>query len=87
MSSPRRAQLPRNPVLTLSLHLRATVRVGRWPGVYTTWDECAAQVNGWPGAVHKKFATEAEAWAFVGGSSATGQGSLASTSSNSQGKK
>ncbi|GAA6016339.1 hypothetical protein JCM8202_005572 [Rhodotorula sphaerocarpa] len=43
------------------------VRVGRKPGVYRTWDECAAQVNGFQGARHKKFPTEAEARAFVGG--------------------
>lgn len=74
------------------LDVCATVRVGRRPGVYTTWDECAAQVNGWPGSVHKKFPTEAEAWAFVQGtavdsSSTAGQSSSASASSNTQGTK
>ena len=44
-----------------------TVRVGRTPGVYGDWLMCLRQVNRWPGARYKKFPTEAEAWAFVGG--------------------
>ncbi|KWU44923.1 hypothetical protein RHOSPDRAFT_33461 [Rhodotorula sp. JG-1b] len=68
------------------------VRVGRTPGVYGHWLMCLAQVNRWPGARYKKFPTEAEAWAFVGGaadggSSVAGQGSRASTSLNTQKKK
>ncbi|GAA5960530.1 hypothetical protein JCM8115_003210 [Rhodotorula mucilaginosa] len=43
------------------------VRVGRTPGVYGDWLMCLRQVNRWPGARYKKFPTEAEAWAFVGG--------------------
>ncbi|WVR08357.1 hypothetical protein IAU60_005412 [Kwoniella sp. DSM 27419] len=31
------------------------VRVGRRPGVYTTWSEAEKQVIGFPGAVHKSF--------------------------------
>ena len=47
-----------------------TVRVGRTPGVYGDWLMCLRQVNRWPGARYKKFPTEAEAWAFVGGAPA-----------------
>lgn len=37
---------------------------GRKPGVYTSWPECEAQVNGFPGAIHKGFSTMAEAEQF-----------------------
>ena len=43
------------------------VRVGRTPGVFTTWDACKASVDGHKGAVYKKFATRSEAEAWVGG--------------------
>lgn len=43
------------------------VSVGRQPGVYRTWDECKAQVDGYPGSKYKKFGTEAEAQQFVSG--------------------
>lgn len=45
----------------------ATVRAGHKPGVYASWDECSAQVKGFPAARHKKFPTRAEAEAFVRG--------------------
>ena len=32
-----------------------------FPGIYKTWDECKAQVNGFSGASYKGFATLAEA--------------------------
>lgn len=38
---------------------------GRRPGIYTKWDDCKAQVDGYPGAKHKKFATMKDAEAFV----------------------
>ncbi|KAM8953229.1 ribonuclease H1-like [Pelodytes ibericus] len=41
------------------------VRRGRNPGVYNTWDECKEQVDRFPLARYKKFATENEAWEFV----------------------
>ncbi|XP_054422665.1 ribonuclease H1 [Pteronotus mesoamericanus] len=41
------------------------VRRGRKAGVFLTWDECRAQVDRFPAARFKKFATEKEAWAFV----------------------
>jgi ribonuclease HI len=41
------------------------VCVGRVPGVYITWDDCRAQVNGYPKCKYKKFSTVEEAEAFV----------------------
>eukprot|EP00796_Vickermania_ingenoplastis_P001143 gene1143-672_t len=38
---------------------------GHRAGVYSTWEACSQQVNGFPGAVYKKFATPGEAQAFV----------------------
>jgi ribonuclease HI len=40
------------------------VRVGRVPGIYTSWNDCKAQTNGFSGSVFKGFAilAEAEAW-------------------------
>ena len=40
------------------------VHRGHKPGVYTTWDECKAQVDNWPGAKHKKFANAQDAMNF-----------------------
>lgn len=48
------------------------VQVGRVPGVYSTWDECKAQVDGYPGSKYKKFKTDAEAQAFVKGEELSG---------------
>lgn len=42
------------------------VKKGRLPGVYSTWDACKAQVDGFSGAVYKSFSTVVEAEAFVG---------------------
>ncbi|KAM4772561.1 ribonuclease H1-like isoform 1-T2 [Rhinophrynus dorsalis] len=42
------------------------VRTGRKPGVYNTWAECKEQVDRFPAARYKKFATEEDAWEFVG---------------------
>lgn len=42
------------------------VRTGHRPGVYQTWDECKFQVDKFPNARYKKFASEDEALAFVG---------------------
>lgn len=41
------------------------VRVGKTPGIYTSWDACKAMVHGYPGAVYKSFKTQAEAEAFL----------------------
>ena len=43
------------------------VRVGKTPGIYLTWDDCKAMVDGYPGAKYKSFGTIVEAEAFLGG--------------------
>ncbi|KAM8847441.1 ribonuclease H1 isoform 3-T3 [Synchiropus picturatus] len=60
------------------------VRKGFKPGVYGTWDECKTQVDKFPSAAYKKFASEKDAWAFVrgvqsGAASASGSGALGDT--------
>ena len=40
------------------------VKKGRKPGVYQSWAECKAMVDGFPGAVYKSFKTREEAVAF-----------------------
>ena len=44
------------------------VKKGRNPGIYQTWDEAKAQVNGYSGAIYKSFATLQEADEFMLGS-------------------
>ena len=41
------------------------VKKGRNPGIYQTWDEAKAQVNGYSGAIYKSFATLQEADEFM----------------------
>lgn len=41
------------------------VKVGLTPGVYNTWEECQANVSGYPNAKFKSFTTYEEAFAFV----------------------
>lgn len=41
------------------------VRVGKTPGIYSTWDECQEQVKGFSGAEYKSFATMSEAEQFM----------------------
>lgn len=43
------------------------VRRGRKPGIYRTWPEAQRQVQGFPGARYKSFATRGEAQAFLTG--------------------
>lgn len=43
------------------------VKNGRVPGIYHTWDDCKAQVDGYPKAVYKSFLTESEARSFLNG--------------------
>lgn len=43
------------------------VKKGFKPGVYSSWDECKSQVEKFPAAAFKKFASERDAWAFVRG--------------------
>ncbi len=42
------------------------VRVGREPGIYRTWEECKAQVDGYPKAQFKGFGSLADAEAYLG---------------------
>ena len=52
------------------------VRVGKVPGIYMTWDDCKAMVDGYPGAKYKSFGSITEAQAFVEGTSySVGEGS------------
>jgi ribonuclease HI len=41
------------------------VKNGRNPGIYNTWDECKAQVDGFSGAVYKSFASRDEAVNYI----------------------
>lgn len=41
------------------------VAKGKTPGIYLTWNDCKAQVDGFSGAVYKGFATVQEAEEFV----------------------
>ena len=43
------------------------VQAGRTPGIYLTWEDCKAMVDGYPGAKYKGFSSIAEAEAFLKG--------------------
>ncbi|GAB1297354.1 Ribonuclease H1 [Apodemus speciosus] len=64
------------------------VRRGRRTGVFLSWSECRAQVDRFPAARFKKFATEDEAWAFVRNSSSPdgSKGQESAHEQKSQGK-
>lgn len=42
------------------------VRSGREPGIYLTWEECKAQVDGYPNAEHKGFSALRDAEVYLG---------------------
>ena len=42
------------------------VRKGRTTGIFMTWDDCKAQVDGFTGAEYKSFADPADAMAYLG---------------------
>lgn len=42
-----------------------SVKEGKIPGIYLSWDECKAQVHGYSGAIYKSFSTEEEAKCFM----------------------
>jgi ribonuclease HI len=42
------------------------VRIGREPGIYLTWEECKAQVDGYAKAQYKGFGSFEEAEAYLG---------------------
>ena len=42
------------------------VRKGKTTGIFYSWDECSASVNGYPGAEYKSFTTKEEANSYLG---------------------
>lgn len=46
-----------------------SVKSGRKPGIYNTWEKCKEQVIGFPGAEYKKFSSHEEAEQFLGSES------------------
>lgn len=42
------------------------VKKGKTPGIYYSWDECKAQVDGFSGAKYKSFKSEMEARDYIG---------------------
>lgn len=47
------------------------VRIGKVPGIYSTWDQCKEQTEGVSGAQHKAFSTLAEAEQYIQGTTET----------------
>ena len=45
------------------------VKVGKNPGIYTTWEECSKEVLGFEGAIYKSFPNLEDAEAFLQGES------------------
>ncbi|MFA0053952.1 ribonuclease H1 domain-containing protein [Vibrio echinoideorum] len=58
---------------------------GRTPGIFTTWNECKSQVDGFAGARYKSFPTLGEAESAFGGKTSSASGSSA-TKPSSAGK-
>lgn len=42
------------------------VKVGMTTGVFETWEECKASVDGYPGALYKSFKSLSDAYAYMG---------------------
>lgn len=42
------------------------VKIGKKPGIYTTWEECRAMVEGYSGATYKSFPTRGAAQEYLG---------------------
>jgi ATP-dependent DNA helicase PIF1 len=56
------------PVYTIKMPTKKlfyAVAIGRFPGIYETWDEVKEQVDGFSGCKHKKFKTLSEAEAYL----------------------
>lgn len=47
------------------------VRAGRKTGIFLSWNECKAQIDGYSGAVYKSFKTRAEAEDYLAGEKKT----------------
>lgn len=66
--------MPKNKIQFVAKKKFYTVWNGVKPGVYKTWDECKAQVEGYDGAIYKSFPSLDDAnrafnespWAYVG---------------------
>lgn len=52
------------------------VRVGKTPGIYLSWDDCKAMVDGYPGAKYKGFTSIQEAEAYLKGETYSGKDKL-----------
>lgn len=63
------------------------VKIGRKPGVYKTWAECKAQVDGFSGATYKSFLSLEEAEQFIGANSEKKSTSVQKRAENSGNKK
>ena len=42
------------------------VKVGMTTGIFNTWEECKASVDGYPGALYKSFKNLSDAYAYMG---------------------
>lgn len=60
------------------------VRIGHSPGVYTSWDACRREVDGYKGAEYKSFKSRTEAEAYLGNEYASE--SAGETADDSSGK-
>ena len=52
------------------------VKKGRTTGIFMTWDDCKAQVDGFPGAEYKSFSDPADAASYLGLGSASNESEL-----------
>lgn len=55
------------------------IKAGRKPGIYNTWDEAKAQVDGFKGAIYKGFTSVEDAKAFMEGATTSVSGAAKST--------
>jgi ribonuclease HI len=55
---------------------------GRTPGIFTTWNECKSQVDGFAGARYKSFATLGEAESAFGGKASSATRSTSTSGSS-----
>ncbi|OEF87699.1 ribonuclease H family protein [Vibrio splendidus] len=56
---------------------------GRTPGIFTTWNECKSQVDGFAGARYKSFPTLVEAESAFGGKASSASSSASTSGSSS----
>ncbi len=55
------------------------VKIGRIPGVYSSWNDCKAQTDKFPKAIFKSFSTKEEALNFLSGNRTVETSSVTST--------